>query len=195
MIKRVTKIPQLMYEVRPSKTFLGQVATFAVRNIKKGTVLDDADTPEDVVYLAEKDFKKLDTITQRKIERFCILEEGEYCLPADLNNLGSSWYFNHGCQANVGFDKRGSFIASRDIKKNEELFLDYGRMFTNPKFKMKCACGAKNCRGIITGSDWLNPEFRKNNLIYMWPDMRELPAGKMRGQATGQTPGQTKVNK
>lgn len=180
MIKRVKTIVKLMLEIRPSKIFPGQVATFAVRNIKKGVVIDHVDSPEEVVYLRRSEVEKLDPITRKKIKRFCILDENddEYCVPVDLNNMGSSWYFNHSCASNVAYDRQGSFVAARDIKKDEELSLDYGRMFTDPKFKMKCACGADNCRGLVTGSDWLDPKFRKDNLDLMWPDMRKLPIKK-----------------
>lgn len=174
MIKRVKTIPKLMYEIRPSQVFLGEVATFAVRSIKKGAIIDNIDAPEEVIFLHERDFKKLDPITRKKIKRFCVRDEDkEYCVPADLNNMGTSWYFNHSCDSNVAYDKQGNFIAARNIKKDEELFLDYGRMFTDPKFKMSCACGASNCRGEISGRDWLKPEFRKKHLHLMWPEMRK----------------------
>lgn len=167
-----------MFEVRPSKVLSEEVATFAVRSIKKGEIIADVDTPEEVVFIHRRDFKKLDLLTRRKIERFCVLDEDqEYCVPADLNNLGASWYFNHSCNPNVAYDKKGNFVAARYIKKDEELFLDYGRMFTDPEFKLKCACGAKNCRGLITGKDWLDSKFRKENLDALWPEMRKLPAG------------------
>lgn len=175
MVKRVKSLSKLMYEIRPSKVFSGEVGTFAVRNIMKGAIIDDVDSPEEVVFIQQRDFKKLDPITRQRITRFCVMDEDEeYCVPADLNNMGTSWYFNHSCDSNVAYDKRGSFVAARNIKKDEELFVDYGRMYTDPKLKMKCACGAKNCRGFITGNDWLNPEFRKKNLELMWPDMRKL---------------------
>ena len=174
MVKRVTSLRKLMYEIRPSRAFPGEVGVFAVRPIKAGELVADVDSPEKVVFIHERDVKKLDPATRNKIKNFCVIDEdGEYCVPYDLNNMGSSWYFNHSCDSNIGYDKKGSFIALRNIKKDEELFLDYGRMFTDPRFKMKCACGAKNCRGLISGNDWLKPEFRKNNLDKMWPDMRK----------------------
>lgn len=179
MVKRVKKIPKLMYEIRPSQVFRGEVGVFAVRNIKNGTVVDNIDSPEEVVFIHERDTKKLDPLTRRRIERFCVLDEdGEYCVPADLNNMGASWYFNHSCDSNIAYDKKGNFVADRNIRAGEELFVDYGRMYTEPKLKMRCACGAPDCRGFITGNDWLNPEFRKKNLDKMWPDMRKLPKAK-----------------
>lgn len=175
MLKKVKTVPKLMFEVRPSRALRGEVATFAVRNIKKGAVIADVNSPEKAVILSRRDFKKLDPVTRDKIKNFCVLDEDdEYVVPADLNNMGSSWYFNHSCAPNVAYDQAGNFIAARNIKRNEELFLDYGWLFTDPKFKMKCACGAPNCRQVITGSDWLDQNFRKNNLKLMWPAMRRL---------------------
>ena len=176
MIKRVKKIPRLNYEIRPSKVFKGEVGVFAVRNFKKGELIDDMDSPEEVVFIHDREVRKLDPITRRRIKRFCVMDDdGEYCVPADMNNMGSSWYFNHSCDSNVGYNDRGDFVTLRHIRSGEELFLDYGRMYTDPNLKMKCACGAKNCRGFITGNDWLDPEFRKKNLSSMWPDMRKMP--------------------
>ncbi|MCX6794847.1 MAG: SET domain-containing protein [Candidatus Falkowbacteria bacterium] len=172
-MKKVKTIPRLMFEIRPSKALPGEVATFAVRNIKKGAIIADIDSPEEAVILPRRYFKKLDKITQKKINSFAVLDEdAEYCLPADLNNIGTSWYFNHSCSPNVAYDKRGNYVAARNIKKDEELFLDYGWMF-DQKFKMKCACGAPNCRGLVTGQDSLNSEFRKKNLERMWPELRK----------------------
>jgi len=177
-MKKVKTIPKFVYEIRPSKVLLGEVAVFSVRNIKKGSMITNVDSPEASVILPGRYFKKLDKITQKKITSFAVLDEdNEYCLPADLNNMGASWYFNHSCSPNMAYDQKGNFIAIRNIKKDEELTYDYGWMF-DPKFKMKCACGASNCRKIVTGRDLLDPEFRKNNLHRMWPEMRELPLKK-----------------
>lgn len=180
-MKRVHKIPRLMFEIRPSKALPSEVATFAVRNIKKGEVIAHVDSPEEAVIISKRDFDKLDKITRDKIKNFCVLDEdNEYCVPADLNNMGSSWYFNHSCSSNVCYDKKGSYVAERNIKKDEELFLDYGRMFTDPKFRMECHCGSSNCRKVVTGSDWLNPEFRKKKMAGMWPEMKKVPAKKLK---------------
>ena len=175
MIKRVKSLRPLVFEIRPSRVLPNEVSVFAVRNLKAGDLISDVDSPEEVVWISAQDLKKVDPITRRKVKNFCTNEEGEYCVPVDLNNMGTSWYFNHSCDANVAYDMQGSFIAGRNIKKDEELTLDYGRMFVDPNFKMNCLCGARNCRKIITGKDWLKPEFRAKNIDKMWPDMRKLP--------------------
>ena len=62
-------------------------------------------------------------------------------------------YMNHSCAPNVGMLDDRTFIAIRSIKGNEELTIDYAFIF-NDEFSFKCHCGNKNCRHIITGTDW-----------------------------------------
>jgi hypothetical protein len=37
---------------------------------------------------------------------------------------------------------------------------------------MNCVCGSTNCRRMITGNDWKDPVFRKDNKNYMLPSLR-----------------------
>ncbi|MFH1089884.1 MAG: SET domain-containing protein-lysine N-methyltransferase [Candidatus Uhrbacteria bacterium] len=61
------------------------------------------------------------------------------------------WRFiNHSCQSNVGFRKKNEIVAMRNIKKDEEIFVDYSiTEGVAKKWKLKCRCGLKNCRGVI----------------------------------------------
>ncbi len=47
----------------------------------------------------------------------------------------------------------------------EEITLDYGMVLYQSKYakryKIKCKCDAKNCRGFITDNDWKIPELQK----------------------------------
>lgn len=62
-------------------------------------------------------------------------------------------YQNHSCNPNVGLHGEITFVAIRDIKKDEELTVDYA-FIDNEDYTFKCTCGSENCRGIITGYDW-----------------------------------------
>jgi SET domain-containing protein len=62
-------------------------------------------------------------------------------------------FINHSCNPNVGPDGQITFVALRDIRAGEELCYDYA-MTTAYSYRLKCNCGSKNCRGIITGNDW-----------------------------------------
>lgn len=56
---------------------------------------------------------------------------------------------NHSCESNVGFNAADDFVAMRAIKRGEELCWDYAYAETNPKFRMKCRCGAIGCRRVV----------------------------------------------
>lgn len=120
------------------------------------------------------DFAEYDDALQEKINAFCIGTPDGFIPPdkLDFNRLTVEWYLNHSCDGNVGFDERGDFIARHRIRKGEELTYDYGLAESNPRFRMRCKCGASNCRAIITGNDWKDSEFRERNLAFMLPRLR-----------------------
>ena len=62
-------------------------------------------------------------------------------------------YQNHSCDPNVGLHGEITFVAMRDIHKDEELTVDYA-FIDNEDYSFKCTCGSDNCRGTITGFDW-----------------------------------------
>ncbi len=75
----------------------------------------------------------------------------------------SPWmYMNHSCDSNAGIINDRKLIATRDIQKGEEITIDYSTLdiesLTQGKkqLTMKCECGSKNCRKIITTFDKLN---------------------------------------
>ena len=69
-------------------------------------------------------------------------------------------YLNHSCEPNIAVRGEISFVAMRNIKSGEELAVDYATI-DNEKYSMKCSCGAKNCRGTISGYDWKNKKLQK----------------------------------
>ena len=64
-------------------------------------------------------------------------------------------YMNHSCDANChscGYLKEIWIVASRDIKRGEELTYDYG--YDIESFRNNpCNCGARNCIGYIVHKD------------------------------------------
>ncbi len=62
-------------------------------------------------------------------------------------------YINHSCEPNCGLRGDIVFIAIRDIKKDEELTIDYA-MVDNEDYKIECTCDSSDCRKTITGFDW-----------------------------------------
>lgn len=75
-------------------------------------------------------------------------------------------YINHSCNPNVGTKGTVTFVALRDIRKDEEITFDYS-ISEDSLWEMKCACGHKNCRGIIKGIKYLPLETFNRYLPYI----------------------------
>ena len=74
-------------------------------------------------------------------------------------------YQNHSCNPNVGLHGEITFVAMRDIEKDEELTVDYA-FIDNEDYSFKCTCGSTNCRGTITGFDWKIKELQEKYYDY-----------------------------
>ncbi len=57
---------------------------------------------------------------------------------------------NHSCDANSKFDGL-NVIATRNVRMNEELTLDYSQFLDHNMEPFQCQCKAANCRGVIIG--------------------------------------------
>lgn len=66
-----------------------------------------------------------------------------------------SKYLNHSCNPSCGIKGRITLIAMRNIKKGEEITIDYSITEMEPLWEMKCKCGAKQCRKIIKSVQFL----------------------------------------
>ena len=74
-------------------------------------------------------------------------------------------YNNHACNPNCGMRGEITFVAIKDIKKDEELTIDYA-FIDNEDYTFECHCGATNCRGIVTGFDWKIKELQEQYFPY-----------------------------
>lgn len=83
-------------------------------------------------------------------------------------------YLNHSCEPNASFNAADDFVAMRATKPGEELFWDYGFAESNPKFRMKCRCGAIDYRDLITGADWQHINWDSDKRQYFSRDLRRL---------------------
>lgn len=120
------------------KSAIEGMAVFAARNFEKG----------EVVY----SFKKGKIINAIDVQDM-LKDEKRY-----LDKIGDNEfeiieppgrYVNHSCEPNVVEKKRVAY-ALRDIKKGEEITIDYDQIaYLETPFK--CNCSSKNCRGLICG--------------------------------------------
>lgn len=168
-------IKDVLVEARPSSIIKSVVGLFAVRPIMKGEhVCPDSNEGD---FITDQEFSGLSPAVQEKIRRFGVGAPNGFFFQEniDFNELTISFFINHSCEPNLGFDDGGDFFALRDITGGEEFSYDYGCLESRPDFAFDCACGSTQCRKHITGMDWLDPVFRAKHLNHMDPDLRTVP--------------------
>lgn len=67
---------------------------------------------------------------------------------------------NHSCTPNCGISAGVLVIAMRDIAAGEELTYDFAMTDGSVADVFECNCGSRNCRGKVTGADWMIPELQ-----------------------------------
>jgi len=68
---------------------------------------------------------------------------------------------NHSCAPNAGFTTGEPVLhALRDIAADEEISWDYSTSIAFSGWKLRCRCGANNCRGVIRSWGESEPSVR-----------------------------------
>lgn len=136
-------------EVRESKFGKG---VFAKKFIAAGSVLFRVDIGE-----------RMDLKGTRRLG-----ERESHPLQVDIDRYilcGSPFiYYNHSCNPNCAVNTKMQFITLKDILEGEEMFWDYSTSMLERSWTMKCACGEKNCRRVVTDFDLLPPLLREKYL-------------------------------
>jgi len=79
----------------------------------------------------------------------------------------SPWmYLNHSCELNAGLKNDRYLVALKNIAKGEEVNIDYSTLFLEC-WSMKCECGSKNCRKLISTFNTLSPKDQKRLKDYI----------------------------
>ena len=122
---------------------------FAIRNLKKG---------EKILYFSGKvvEVENPEEYSEEVREHWHPIDFKEnktvYILPEE------PWkYLNHSCEPNAGVKNDRDLVAIKDIKKGDEICIDYSTLFLEG-WEMKCECGSKNCRKMISSFDKLDPK-------------------------------------
>lgn len=173
MTKVIHSVEPVIIEIKPSKLVRGEVGLFAACPIKKKSIIAFSERFGDDYFISWKDFRKLDKITKNKMVDYCVETPNGLYTRKEFNYMSLPWHMNHNCNNNVGCDNHNNFIAVRNIKKGEELTLDYGLFMSYPKYRLECKCGSKNCRKVITGNDWMNPDLIKQKGKYMMSELKK----------------------
>ena len=91
-------------------------------------------------------------------------------------------FINHSCEPNVGIKGQITFVALRAIRAGEELTYDWA-MEENAPDVTRCACGARRCRGTLTGRDWQLTSLQRRYRGYFSAYIAEKICGHRRRRA------------
>ncbi|KPL82822.1 lysine methyltransferase [Thermanaerothrix daxensis] len=95
------------------------------------------------------------------------IEEDLYMVPLTFGEPAD--YFNHSCDPNCGLSSPITLVAMRDIAVGEEACFDYAMSDSSDYDEFECHCGSPNCRGIVTGRDWMLPSLQERYRGYFSP--------------------------
>lgn len=103
------------------------MGVIAIRDIPKDTDPFKKATTYELVNFSPSELQNLDSEVKKLINDFFAREEdGKIQIPnIGLNALDISFYMNHSANPNIAYDVNDDFIATRRIKKGEELTIDY----------------------------------------------------------------------
>jgi hypothetical protein len=110
---------------------------------------------------------KLDPTMSHFTQRVLQIDEDLYLVTPEP--LEPSDCFNHSCDPNIGFTGQIGLIAMRDTNAGDELRFDYAMCDGTAYDEFVCNCGSKNCRGHVSGNDWMNPELWEKYEGYFSP--------------------------
>ncbi len=122
---------------------------YATREIRKGEVIFTGEGKAQRIITRRFVEKHWDENEKNHFRRYAYpLSEEVYAL---WDEDPSEWApQNHSCDPNTVFDGLNT-MAARNIKKEEELTLDYSSFLDENMEAFQCNCGSKNCRGNIQG--------------------------------------------
>jgi SET domain-containing protein len=87
---------------------------------------------------------------------------------------GSVVHFgNHSCDPNTWHVGPYEIATRRDIRRGQELTIDYATSSGAGAFSMECRCGAHLCRGEVSSEDWRRPELQDRYRGHWVPALEE----------------------
>lgn len=105
-----------------------------------------------------------------------------------LEHTDGIFAVNHSCEPTCGVRGQMELVALRDLSPGEEITYDYAMTDVDNGDitcqEMKCLCGTKSCRGIVTGRDWLDSDLQRKYAGYFSTYVQGLiDAGKQERRA------------
>ena len=151
---------QVPYHIFFSSLY-GRPGLFAKKDIRQGDlVMSDEAKPKYVVSKTHAN----SVFGGGREEWFinCATPIGEDVYTVWSHDLEEWKRFNHSCEPNVWYSGHGqTVVARRDIKRGEELTIDYCTLLADMEAEFECKCGEPGCRKRYTKRDYLREDLMK----------------------------------
>ena len=126
--------------------------SYALRPIPAGTTVaafGGAVTTRDV----------FDTLPDDRRSRSIQIDEDLFLVTSETPEPGDM--VNHSCEPSCGLMGANLVVAMRDLEPGDEVSFDYAMCDGSDYDEFACQCDAPNCRGLVTGADWLKPDLQQ----------------------------------
>jgi hypothetical protein len=159
-LSEIAKKPKIMYLIKTKilQSPIEGKGYFADEDIPIGTIIYFYG--ENDKRFSKEEFEKLEKNEKDRLLEFAVEDEfGNWV------ETCTGPYTNHSCDPNIMplfISGYYTDIAVKDIKKGDEITIDYSQFFSSTKWKMECNCGTKRCRKTIGFG--LNPNFETEKL-------------------------------
>ncbi len=109
------------------------IGVFALRDIPKGcrTMFSpERKSHEEYITVSKAEVEQLPEHSRTLVETYCLYDEDNYFVPeCGFKKMDLVYFLNHADHGNIISINDGEFFeAVRDIKKGEELLIDYGEI-------------------------------------------------------------------
>lgn len=116
--------------IRPSP--IEGIGVFALQDIPKGCreMFSKPADDDEWINVSKKEVAALPVHARALIENYCLYDEQDYFIPGNgFKKMDLVNFLNHSDTPNIISINEGEFFeATRDIKKGEELLIDYGEI-------------------------------------------------------------------
>lgn len=141
-------------EVRESK--IEGKGVFALEPIRKG---------ERIQYIRGPRFKRVIKGEDEAMSLMNSIGIGRYSW---VDTEGTPFrYINHSCEPNAAIVTAKTVVAMKNIRKGEEITIDYSMTDADPFWQMTCVCGTKTCRKRIASIQGVPPHVFKRHMPFI----------------------------
>ena len=102
------------------------VGVFTYKKILKDTLIPLFED-DDYRYIKKSQIKKTG-LPKSFIEKYSIQYKDGFSSPKNFHRMSIGWYLNHSDEPNAYCNEDYEFFALRDIKRNEEITVDYDKL-------------------------------------------------------------------